>query len=286
MSETKLLPSGRILDLFNILNKENMPDAKAVAIREIDITSLERVREQLKANGKAATYTAFVAKAVAQTLREMPQANRSVGMGFLKKQIFQFTKEHVSVAVERNDAADMCGGAFVYTVYDTSTKSLSEISHEISGLADLTLESGDPRLERWERMTKGVRQAPFVWILRLVIWMHKNIPSFYVKNRGGAVMISSPSKYGVDFIVAHWPYTLGISFGLAKMRPWVIDGQLVARKTMAMTLAFDRRLIPGAQAAKFMNRMCVILENAEEHFQKELSDLSNESSTQNVKSIS
>ncbi|MGZ5280020.1 MAG: 2-oxo acid dehydrogenase subunit E2, partial [Pseudobdellovibrionaceae bacterium] len=79
----------------------------------------------------------------------------------------------------------------------------------------------------------------------------------------GAAMISSPSKYGVDLIAAHWPYTGGLSFGVGKERPWVEKGQVVARKTMYITLAFDRRIVPGADGARFMNRLCELLETAE-----------------------
>lgn len=237
-----------MFELYNILNKENIPEARVIAIREIDLSSVERARKNAVSLSTPdtikPTYTSFIAKATAQVLKEMPQANRITMETFFFKRIVQLKNTHVSVAVERNDSENNSGGAYVYTIYDTDKKYLSEISQEISGLASLTLESIDPRLIRWKQMMDGVRLTPFAWILRTVIWFHKNIPSQYVKNRGGAAMISSPSKYGVDFIAAHWPYTLGISFGFAKERPWVESGQLVVRKTMYITLAFDRRIVP------------------------------------------
>lgn len=265
MQEYELLPHSRMFDLYSALNRENIPDCKAVSIREIDISSLERVRKNLQQGTQKPTYTAFVAKATSIVLREMPHANRAAIKTFFLSRILRFAKAHVSVAVERNDAEANAGGAFVYTIYNTEMKSLNAITGEIAGLAQSSLTDNDSRLDRWRRMTFGLRRAPFFWMVRCVLWGHKNIPSLYIKNRGGAAMISSPSKYGVDFIVAHWPYTLGISFGFAKERPWVEAGQLVVRKTMPMTLAFDRRLISGADAARFMNRLCEILENAEKY---------------------
>ncbi len=265
MKEFKILPHSRMFDIYNILNKENISDCKAVAIREIDISSIEKVRTLLKTDTIKPTYTAFLAKAAALVLREMPHTNRAAIESIFYKRIYSFLNTHVSVAVERNDSDESLGGAFVYTIYNTDQKKLNQISEEVQGLSQASLESNDPRLERWRRMKEGARTAPFVWIIRLAIWFHKNIPSLYISNRGGAVMISSPSKYGVDFIVAHWPYTIGLSFGFAKERPWVENGQLVVRKTMPITLAFDRRLISGADAARFMNRLCELLENAEKH---------------------
>ncbi len=267
MKEFKILPRNKMFELYNILNKENIPEARVIAVREIDLSSVERARKKVAGGTNSEsvkpTYTSFIAKATAKVLREMPQANRSTIETFFFKRIFQFENTHVSVAVERNDSENNAGGAFVYTVYDTDKKNLGEISQEIAGLATVTKESVDPRIERWRRMMDGVRLAPFAWILRSVIWFHKNIPSLYVANRGGAAMISSPSKYGVDFIAAHWPYTLGLSFGFAKERPWVEKGQVVVRKTMYITLAFDRRIVPGADGARFMNRLCELLETAE-----------------------
>lgn len=260
MKQYRVLPYSRIFDLFTILNRENIPDCRAVAIREIDASGLDRLRETLRRDDLRPSYTSCVAKATALVLQEMPATNRAVFQAPFFRRVVEFLRPHVSVAVERTDCEGQIGGAFIYTVYDTDQKSLQDISREIAGLSQATLESGDPRLERWKRMREGVRAAPFLWVIRLVIWIHKNIPSLYLKNRGGAALISSPSKYGVDFIVAHWPYTLGISFGLIKERPWVEQGRLVVRRTLTLTLAFDRRLVPGAEAAKFMNRLCEILE--------------------------
>jgi pyruvate/2-oxoglutarate dehydrogenase complex dihydrolipoamide acyltransferase (E2) component len=267
MKEYKILPRNKMFELYTILNKENIPEARVIAIREIDLSSIERARKKYVSeqnpNAVKPTYTSFIAKATAKVLREMPHANRSTIESFFFKRVFQFLNTHISVAVERNDSVNNTGGAFVYTIYDTDKKNLVEISQEIAGLASSTLESADPRLDRWRKMMDGVRLIPYAWMIGCLVWFHKNIPSLYVPNRGGAAMISSPSKYGVDFIAAHWPYTLGISFGFAKERPWVEKGEVVVRKTMYITLAFDRRIIPGADGARFMNRLCELLETAE-----------------------
>ncbi|MCK6599263.1 MAG: 2-oxo acid dehydrogenase subunit E2 [Bdellovibrionaceae bacterium] len=261
MKEYKILPYSRMFDLYDILNKENKANCKAVAVREIETTNLDQMRVKLSEGQMKPTYTSFIARATAMVLKEMPNANRATIETFFLRRTYRFLKTHVSVAVERNDSEGNNGGAFVYTIYNTDEKKLIEITKEISGLADSTLESNDPRLERWRRIVTGAKRVPFSWILSLVIWCHKNIPYLYIRNRGGAVMISSPSKYGVDFIVAHWPYTIGLSFGLVKERAWVVSGELAVRKTMPITLAFDRRIVSGADAARFMNRLCEILEN-------------------------
>jgi len=253
-------PRNRLFELFSILNRQNHPENKAIALREIDLSAVEAVRETLDRTSVRPSYTSFMVKAVATTLREMPRANRAaIEVPFFKR-IYRFKSQDVTTAVERNDGGD--AAVFVYTVRDAASKSLNEIDRELKGLSTTEADSDDPRLERWRRMRQGIRLAPFNWILSFVFWLHKNIPSLHLHNRGGAALISSPSKYGVDCIVADWPYPLGLSFGLIRERPWVAEGRLVVRKTTTITLAFDRRLITGAEASRFMNRLCTILETA------------------------
>lgn len=74
-------------------------------------------------------------------------------------------------------------------------------------------------------------------------------------------MISSPGKYGSDFVIGAWPCPIGVSFGFAKERPLVIDHQVVAKPTFYLTLNFDRRVMAGAPAARFLSALIRRLEN-------------------------
>lgn len=263
--EYHFLPRIKIFELFEFFHRENRANDQAVALREITVTAMDRLRTRAKERGEAIGYTALIAKAAAMVLQEMPHLNRIAIEWPLYTRIVELHKAHVSVAVERTDARKdiKFDAAFIFTVYDVAKKTLKEIATEIEGLATVPMESKDRRLERWRLMLEGTQKAPFQWIVKVIGWFHKNLPSSYIKNRGGSVIISSPSKYGVDFVVAHWPYTIGLSFGLAKDRPWVENGELVVRKTMMLTMAFDRRLITGSGAAKFINRLSEILETAD-----------------------
>src|SRR5690606_16428039 len=107
-------------------------------------------------------------------------------------------------------------------------------------------------------------------ITRLPLWLSKRLirlplwsPRLYSRYRGGAVLISSPAKYGVDIVATTWSWPLGISFGVVKDRPVVKNGQVVPCKTFVLTLNFDRRVMAGAQAAKFCSRLIEVLEKAD-----------------------
>jgi pyruvate/2-oxoglutarate dehydrogenase complex dihydrolipoamide acyltransferase (E2) component len=77
-------------------------------------------------------------------------------------------------------------------------------------------------------------------------------------------MVNSPAKYGIDQIVVDQIWPLTVSFGWVKERPYVVDGEVTARKTMPLFIIFDRRIMAGAPSARFFNRLAEILENATE----------------------
>ena len=73
--------------------------------------------------------------------------------------------------------------------------------------------------------------------------------------------MTSPGKYGgCDQVLPPWPWPLTFSFGAVKARPWVENGQVVARKTMRLTVTADRRLANGAPLARFAERVKELLE--------------------------
>ena len=89
-------------------------------------------------------------------------------------------------------------------------------------------------------------------------------PRRWVEQRGGAVLVSSPVKHGVDAVLGTWTHPIGVSFGSVKLRPVVVGTSVAARPTFFLSVNFDRRIMAGGLAARFFHRAVEILENAEE----------------------
>ena len=49
-------------------------------------------------------------------------------------------------------------------------------------------------------------------------------------------------------------------------RPWVKDGQIVIRKVLSLSLTFDHRVVDGAEAAQFLNKIIQYLEDPDQIF--------------------
>jgi pyruvate/2-oxoglutarate dehydrogenase complex dihydrolipoamide acyltransferase (E2) component len=51
--------------------------------------------------------------------------------------------------------------------------------------------------------------------------------------------------------------------------PRVVDGEIVARKVMGLSVSFDHRIVDGAEVAGFINTLKYLFENPEEILVKE-----------------
>jgi pyruvate dehydrogenase E2 component (dihydrolipoamide acetyltransferase) len=119
-------------------------------------------------------------------------------------------------------------GLIVPTVFDAEEKSLGEIARETRALA--------------ERVRAGTITPP--------------------ELGGGTFTVSNLGMYGVRSFAAiiNPPQAAILSVGSLERRALIRDEEIVARNTMALTLACDHRILYGADAAQFLGRIRELLE--------------------------
>ncbi|MFZ2974449.1 MAG: 2-oxo acid dehydrogenase subunit E2 [Ferribacterium limneticum] len=256
MSKFHFLPRNRFFEVVGGIMFENYSDNKVAMLSEIDMSDCIALREKIgKQTGQKPSYTALVASAVAQTLKTHPYANRiPLEFPFFKR-IIQLDEINITVAVER-DTPGLEQATYAGTIPNADKLSLMEINSELKRIANVEGEHG----ERWTLFHKLVTKFP-PWLARFILRFPRLWPSLWIEHRGGAVMISSPAKYGVDMLVGNWPWPIGFSFGLVKERPIALDGKIEARPTMMLIMSFDRRLMAGAPAARFFNSVMKSLQS-------------------------
>jgi len=241
-----------------IAEYEIRPGNSFTFLSEVDLTEVERVRT-LKTIGGTPSYTAFVVKAVALALRDFPYANRRVCRRpwpfFSAPRLQRFHHSDVAVACER-EISGAESIAFIDILRDADRLSLLEITDALHNLAVCDASTN----KQWREFSTLIRRLPSC-LSTLLIRLPCLVPSLWGKYRGGAVLVSSPAKYGVDMIAGTWTHPLGVSFGLVKPRPVVRGETIVACPTFTLTLSFDRRVMAGAQAARFFRRIVEILED-------------------------
>src|SRR5690606_2489686 len=130
---------------------------------------------------------------------------------------------------------------FADVLRDADTASLSDMTLWLRNLANSDIETN----EQWRSYSRIITRLP-LWLSKRLIRLPLWVPKLYCRYRGGAVLISSPAKYGVDVVATTWSWPLGVSFGVVKDRPVVKAGQVVPCSTFILTLNFDRRVMAGA----------------------------------------
>ena len=80
---------------------------------------------------------------------------------------------------------------------------------------------------------------------------------------GGTFTVSNLGRFNIDFFtsIINPPETGILSVAKMKERPVVIDGQIEIRPTIKIGLSADHRVVDGADAARFLQDLQLLLEN-------------------------
>lgn len=83
---------------------------------------------------------------------------------------------------------------------------------------------------------------------------------------GGTFTISNLGMYGIDTFtpVLNLPQAAILGVGRIVEEPVVRNGQLAIGKTMTLSLTFDHRVVDGAPAARWLQRICERLQTPDQ----------------------
>ena len=82
---------------------------------------------------------------------------------------------------------------------------------------------------------------------------------------GGTFTITNLGAFGIDSFtpIINPPEAAILGLGRIKAKPVAMDGMLGIRQTVTLSLSFDHRLNDGAPAARFLQRICQLIEAPE-----------------------
>jgi pyruvate dehydrogenase E2 component (dihydrolipoamide acetyltransferase) len=203
---------------------------QVTAIDLFDVTELVRLRAELvpraKAEGVRLTYLPFVVKAVVEALRAVPYANAVLD---------EATEEIVlRGAYNIGIATAVAGGLLVPVVKNADRLSLLEVAREIHRL----VEAARARRSPLEDLAGGTF----------------TITSY--GGLGGGVLYATP--------ILNYPEVAILGIGRIEPQPRVVDGQVVARDCMGVSLTFDHRVLDGEGGAVFLAALRRYLEHPAE----------------------
>ncbi|MFH1977986.1 MAG: dihydrolipoamide acetyltransferase family protein [Candidatus Aenigmatarchaeota archaeon] len=197
----------------------------AVEMEEADVTELVKIREvqKKKADNLSVhlTYIPFIVKAVIAALIKHPYVNSTLDM---EKGII-INKQYYNIGI----AVDTPHGLMVPVLKHADQKSILSLAHDIEMLS----EQARTRKIKLDDMQGG---------------------TFTITNYG-----SLGGTFGVPII--NYPEAAILGVGRIQDKPVVRDGKIVIRKMLPLSLAFDHRIIDGAQAARFIRSVMNHLED-------------------------
>lgn len=187
---------------------------------DADVTLLEDFRKREKERrkggpGESLTLLAFVVKAVTAGLKATPAFNASLDP-FNERIIY---KKYVHVGI----AVDTGRGLVVPVIRDTDRKSIIQIANDIYDVAT--------------RAREGKIDVS--------------------ELRGGTFTITNVGPLGGTALIPtiNYPEVAILGMGKVQEKPVVRDGEIVIRKILPLTLAFDHRIADGADAARFVSEL-------------------------------
>ena len=221
-------PAGRRTPLTKLQKtiSRRMTDAHAVPDftleRDIDTTALEAARADLR---------------VALPEDQRPSVNdlviRAVAMAARERpdMVSRLDGDELVVppSVDIGVAVSVPGGLIVPVVRDADQKGVPQIAAEVRDLARRG-RAGELRPDELE---------------------------------GSALSVSNLGMFGVDrfHAVINAPEPAIVAVGRSVERPVVVDGHVVVREMMTLTLSVDHRVAYGAEAATFLARIAELLEH-------------------------
>jgi len=194
---------------------------------EADAGPIDALREKMKpeveAGGAKLTYLPFIVKALIEALKLHPTLNATLDED--ENEIVVRKYYNIGIAVDVPD------GLIVPVVKSADQKSVADIAAEIQALAEAARE-------------RTLDLADL---------------------KGGTFSITNVGVIGGDLAtpIINYPEVAILATMKIADRARVVDGAVVVRKTLPLCLAFDHRVVDGAEAARFTKDLIRFLETPE-----------------------
>jgi pyruvate dehydrogenase E2 component (dihydrolipoamide acetyltransferase) len=201
--------------------------AEVTIWEDADITTLEQLRakerKRAEAQGVKLTYLPFLIKASLAALKAHPYLNASLDEA--SEQIVLKRYYNIGIAVDTSD------GLIVFVVKEADQKNILDLAREGAALAEKA--------------------------------RHRKID--LPELRGSTFTITNYGVVGASYgtPIINYPEVAILGLGKIEDRPVVREGQIVIRKIMPLSLAFDHRVIDGVEAGRFLGVVIQQLQDPE-----------------------
>lgn len=218
---------------------------------EVDMTAVLAHRAATRGTGRPYSVVTYVLHRAARVLADHPEANAGA-LGGLVPRVLRYGSVDGKLTLDKT-----LGGRRVVlsaVLPDLDRASLAEIQRQVWHYAD-----GDPArmpefaaLTKLHRLPKAIGALAFRRVVR---------PLRHRARRFGTFAVTSLGHRAVDGFHSVGGTTITLGVGRIVDRPVVRDGRITIAPVLRLNLAFDHRVIDGAEAADVLTEIKQALED-------------------------
>lgn len=218
---------------------------------EVDVTQARRlIRSCKERTGESISFTAFIAACLGKAVEEhkMVHAYRD-----WRNRLILFDDVDVNMIVE----IEMEGRKVTlpHFVRAANKRTVLDIHNNIRKVQKKPKKSREFGAMGFARMPAFVRDIFYFFVFRNPHWLKKTFCTVGITAIG---MFGKGAGWAVPFNV----HTLDVALGGISEKPAVVDGQIVIREMLCVTLMFDHDVVDGAPATRFAARFKELIETA------------------------
>ena len=219
---------------------------------EFDVTTARRrIREREAATGEKLSFTAFVVSCLARAIDDYPHVQSYRDW---RGRLVEFDDVDVNVLVETERDGRHVGVPHV--VRAANRRSLQSIHDEIRAAQANPDEGRQPRLASLAFRLPGP--------VRRLFWRLPQVSPTHWRHIAGTVAVTAVGMFGTGsgWAVSPTNYSLQLTVGGIDEKPAIVDGDVVPREFLSLTVTFDHDVVDGAPAARFVQRLKELVEGA------------------------
>jgi pyruvate/2-oxoglutarate dehydrogenase complex dihydrolipoamide acyltransferase (E2) component len=227
------------------------------ATTECDITVIRKILAAYKERtGESISFTSFLIAVIARVAEQHKYPINTLRKG--RKKFYTFDDVDVLTNIERE--IDGHKKPTNYTVRKAHTKTLKEISDEIRAAQRTKKVEVTNSGKAARRFVKIFTNAPR-FIRRPLI--HQIFSNPMIKKQFlGTIGVTAVGMFGIGMgkMIHITPHTLSLGVGGIDTLAYVLDGKVVQREFLGITLAMDHAIIDGGPATRFFHDLRYTME--------------------------
>jgi pyruvate/2-oxoglutarate dehydrogenase complex dihydrolipoamide acyltransferase (E2) component len=219
-------------------------------LAELDVTvARERIRAYKEKSGERLSFTAFIINCLGEAISHHDQLHAYRNW---RGQLVIFEDVNIVIMIEiERDGRKV---PMPYVLQAVNKKSYLEVHQEIRAAQSAPAE------------TKGAKFMDWFLVLpwparRLFYWVVLRMPQHF-RASSSSVLVTAVGMFsrGASWAITMPSHTLAVALGGIAQKPGVVDGQIVPREYLHVTISIDHDVVDGAPMARFGSELMVLIE--------------------------